>query len=114
MRLKFNRPEEFISELRQSPPNAEPVLRATIRHQLDRHTGAFRHLTVIATYLRVLDGTPHPVSLVVTLENYQGEDWGQGVKGSEQTRESAQEVLQRLRAAATELGIECRSGVYEP
>ena len=114
MHLKFSRPEEFIAELRQSPPNAEPVLRTTIRHQLDRQTAAFRHLTVVATYLRVLNGTHGPVSLVVTLESYQGEDWGQGFEGSEQTRRSTQEVLERLRAAASDLGLEFRAGVYEP
>ena len=54
------------------------------------------------------------VALVVTLECYQGEDWGQGVQGSEKARQSAQEVLERLQAAARELALESRPGIYEP
>jgi hypothetical protein len=41
MKLRFSNPAEFESELRQSPPNAEAVLRLTVRQQLDRTTGSF-------------------------------------------------------------------------
>lgn len=114
MQLKFSRPEEFLGELRQSPPNVEPVLRATIRHQIDRQTAAFRHLTVVASYLRALNGEHDPIPLVVTLESYQGEDWGQEFQGSEKSRRGTQEVLDRLRSAAQELSLEYRAGIYEP
>src|SRR4051794_33248431 len=47
MKVRFTDPDEFVEELRGAPPNAEPVLRATVRYQADRATGAFRRLTVV-------------------------------------------------------------------
>lgn len=114
MKLRFSDPEEFLNELRRSPPDAEPVLRVTVRHQLDPATRVFRHLTVIATYLRTLDHPSSPVPLAVTLESYQGEDWGSGWETSTHTHRRTGELLSKLRAAAGELGLECRPGVYEP
>ena len=114
MRLKFNDPEEFLAELRLSPPNLERVLRASVRRQLDRQTGVFRHLTVTACYLRLLEHPSGPVPLAVSLESYQGEDWGREVEESQQTRRRTEELMAQLRAAARELGLECRPGVYEP
>ena len=114
MKVRFTDPEEFLTELRQAPPDAEPVLRATIRHQTDQQTGAFRHLTVVVTYVRLLPGSAEPMPVVVALESYQGEDWGPGFEGSQQTRQRAAELLDRLSRTARECGLEYRAGIYEP
>lgn len=114
MRLKFSHPAEFLNELRQSPPNLEPVLRTTVRHQLDSATGAFRHLTVVATYVRALAGRDDPVPLLVLLERYVGEDWGPGFKESDATRQRTEAILAELRTAASELELEFRPGYYDP
>jgi hypothetical protein len=113
MKLRFNDPEEFINELRHSPPDGEPVLRVTVRQQLDRHTGAFRHVSVVASYLRLLTEAAHAIPLSVTLVVYVGEDWGPEFEGSQQVRRRADELLARLRAEAHGLSLECRPGVYE-
>ena len=114
MQLHFNDPDEFLTELRQAPPTLEPVLRLTVRHHLDRQTGVFRHLTVVASFPRVLPGPTGPLPLVVLLESYQGEDWGNGIEESRKTRQRAEILLKRLREAAQELRLECQPGVYHP
>jgi len=114
MRVRFHDPGEFLTELRQSPPNVEPVLRLTVRRRVDPGTGVINHLTVVATYLRQLPQGGQPLPLVVLLEAYQGEDWGAGFEDSQQTRDRTQSLLARLRAVAGELSLECRPGVYEP
>jgi len=113
MTVRFNDPEEFINELRQAPPNLEPILRLTVRCRLDTQTGVINHLSVMATYLRFLPGPSGPIPSVVALEAYQGEDWGPHFDCSRKTRHCTQELLARLRSVAGELDLECRSGVYE-
>jgi len=114
MKLRFHDPEEFIAELRQAPPNLEPLLRLTVRRRLDPATGVIHHLSVVASYLRRFSGAPEPLAVVVILEAYQGEDWGDGFEGSRRTRQRLEALLNRLRTITTELGLECRAGVYEP
>jgi len=111
MLLRFSDPEEFVSELRQAPPNAEPVLRLSARRSLDPTTGAFTHVAVIATYLRVLPDGPDPKVVVVALDCYQGEDWGDGFEGSRATGGRADKVLTRLRSAPGKLGLVPRRGL---
>ena len=113
MKLRFTNPDEFLTELRQSPPNGEPILRITVRHQLDRTTGAFRHLTVVASYLRLLEDKEKPLALIVSLESYQGEDWGPGFDTSHAARQRAEDLLARLNTTARESNLECRPGLYE-
>jgi hypothetical protein len=114
MTLHFKDASEFLAELKQAPPDGEPVLRATVRRQLDRQTRVFAHLTVVASYVRLLARDPVPLPLVVTLETYVGQDWGPEFQASEATRARAKALLDRLATAAEELGLEFRPGVYEP
>jgi hypothetical protein len=113
MKLCFHDPDEFIRELREAPPNLEPLLRLTVRRRLDLETGAIHHLSVVATYLRLVTHAPEPLPVVVVLEAYQGEDWGPHFEGSRKTRERLEALLTRLRSVTKEMGLESRPGVYE-
>lgn len=113
MKLRFNNPDEFLAELQSSPPNSEPILRATIRRQLDRQTGVHRHVTVVASYLRCLAGD-YPLTVVVLLETYQGEDWGREFPVTTTTLDQAKALLDRLQETAVGLRLQFRSGIYEP
>jgi hypothetical protein len=112
MELRFNDPDEFLAELRLAPPNAEPLVRLTVRRRLDAQTGAIHHVSVVATYLRVLRAASGPLALVVVLEAYQGEDWGESFDCSGKTRQRAEQLLDRLRSIAGDLGLECAPGAY--
>lgn len=114
MKVRSTDPDEFLSELQVATPNTEPVLRATVQHQLDRETRAFAHLTVVATYLRQVGEETISPPLVVRLESYSGADWGPEFEPRPKARKRAEELLDRLTAAANALGLECRPGVYEP
>lgn len=113
MELRFNDPDEFLAELRQAPPDAEPVLRLTVRRRLDPHTGAFAHVSVVAGYLRLLPAGSEPLAMPVILEAYQGQDWGAGFEQTRKTLQRAQDLLVRLQSQARDLGLECRPGTYE-
>jgi hypothetical protein len=113
MELRFNDPDEFVAELRHGPPNAELMLRLTVRRRLDAQTGAFAHVSVLATFLRRLPDGPPPTVLVVALEAYQGEDWGPGFEQTRTTLDRAERLLGRLRTEARVMGLEYRPGMYE-
>jgi hypothetical protein len=115
VRLLFSAHAEFIEELRQRGPNLEPVVRVTFRRSADGSGAPLTHLTLLATYLRLLDGGagPAPVVAVVQLAEYLGSVW---VDPTDRESRRCQQRAEHLRAAvvraAEDLGLRVAGGAY--
>ena len=111
--VAFSNPDEFLAELRDRGPNVDRVLRLTFRWHTDASGAPVTDLWVVANYLRRLD----PGALaVVRLEHHAGGVWWSGINdaASEESRRRAEDLRQRIDAAARALGIEVRAGTYRP
>lgn len=102
--VKFNDLDEFIGELRRDAAEVErKILRVTVRHRTDGQM-PIRSMAVVAS--AVVAG--HVVTLQAPCGTYlpgTGEADGVSV--------AAKERLAALEAAAGELGLEVRAGVFE-
>jgi hypothetical protein len=104
--VKFNFEEEFIDELRDHPPNMEPVLRVT-RLYTDSATLPLKHVSVVATYLRDVAG----VIQLVRLDRHVGQLLGQHDANGVQDKANA--LIEQITQAAKAKGLEVRAGIYE-
>jgi hypothetical protein len=101
--VKFNDPSEFVRELRRDREKIErKILRLTCGH---RHEYPMTVLTVLATAL--------VGSVVVRLERRCGSYMTGDSNGMDQTLAAVRADCKLVEAAAHELGLEVRAGVYE-
>lgn len=105
MRVKFNDPDEFIEELKKSAPMPK-VLRVVRKFDAGMKPTS---LSVVATAVHGQPGASHHV---LYLETYVGQLFGFG-DADERTNGLAEKVADKLKAAAAELGLDVRSGVFE-
>ena len=108
--VTFSRADEFIQELRDRGPNVEPMVRLTFRWTRDESGAPLTHLTLLANYLRRLDGE---VVSIVHLGQYVGAVWEEGRdERSERYRAEADRLRTLIAQAAGVLGLEVRGGTY--
>lgn len=100
----FNSVEEFINELKLERDAVEQgILRATFVGEAPAGgIYPYKHLSVVAGF--VAHGQ------VVRLRAYCGQLWP-GENGEEEVWQRTQEIMDRLRQAAQELGLEMRPGL---
>lgn len=79
------------------------IVRVTYRERL-AGSGTIKRISVVAGYAEQSTGRP------VQLEQYVGDDWGEGFPGREQTYGRAREIRQRIEAACRTAGLQLRSG----
>jgi hypothetical protein len=114
-RVLFSSHEEFLEELRERGPNLEPLVRVTFRKIADGSGAPLAHLSLLATYLRRVDGGTSPVAVVtvVRLSEHLGSIW---IDPTDQDSRRCQQRAGQLRAAvvraATDLGLRVAGGAY--
>lgn len=113
LRLLFSSHEEFIEELRERGPNLEPVVRVTFRKSADTSGAPLTHLTLLATYLRLVHDGAAPVVAVVQLSEYLGAVW---IDPTDQESRRCQQRAEHLRAAVVraveDTGLRAGAGAY--
>ena len=108
--VSFNNAEEFLSELRDHPPNVDGVLRLTFRWHADESGAPLHDLWVVANYLRRLDAG---ALAIVRLQQYAGGVWHSVPDPeSDRCRARAERLRASIQAAAEARGIEVRAGTY--
>jgi hypothetical protein len=115
VRLLFGSHDEFVRELRERGPNLEPVVRVTFRRTADASGGPLTHLTLLASYLRLVDDGNHsvPVVVVVQLAEYLGSLWIDHTdEASRRCRERAEHLRTAVVRVAEELGLGVGAGAY--
>jgi hypothetical protein len=106
--VRFNSEGEFIDELKAGPP-CEKIVRVTKSFELSQ-TLPIQNITVLATAVR--DGR------VIRLSRYVGQRFANRFANHEdevsrRVDETAEKIMAEIEAAAKELGLEVRAGVYE-
>lgn len=102
--VKFNDVDEFLTELKADAEHVDrDLIRITFRHRAEQST-PFRSIAVIAS--AVIGGH------VVTLEARSGTFFG-GSPEADTAKQEAQKAAAAIEAAAKELGMEVRAGVFE-
>jgi len=101
----FNDVVEFLDELAADHPVERGIVRVSYRERLAA-SGTIKQIYVVAGYAEQTTGRP------VQLEQYVGDDWGEGFPGREQTYERARKIRGRIEAACREAQLELRSGAF--
>ncbi len=115
VRLLFSSHDEFLDELRERGPNLEPVVRVTFRKTAAASGAPLTHLTLLATYLRLIhDGAgPAPVVAMVQLSEYLGSVW---IDPTDQESRRCHQRAEHLRAAVVraveDAGLRVGAGAY--
>ena len=115
VRLLFSNHEEFIEELRERGPNLEPLVRVTFRKTAAGGGMPLTHLTLLATYLRLVDGGSGPavVIAVVQLAEYLGSLWiDPSDPDSRRCQARAEQRRDAVVSAAEGLGLRVAAGAY--
>jgi hypothetical protein len=117
LRVRFNDPDEWLHELRERPPDLEPVVRITAQFEMTS-TYPLQNLSVVATYARLAGPIGHPV-MVVELRRYFGQVFAatrpnDPHRDPDNVRGRADELMGRLTAECQALGYATPGGVYEP
>ena len=115
VRLVFSNHEEFIQELRERAPTLEPLVRVTFRKTADGSGAPLTHLTLLATYLRLVDDGAGPVAVVVVVQlaEYLGSVWiGRSDPDSQRCQERAERLRAAVVGAAEDLGLQVGAGAY--
>lgn len=101
MRVKFNSPDEFTSELHADPPPSK-LVRLTRRFVTRAAPG--REVFVVAGFV-------NKAGELVELSTRVGEDWGQGFDSK--WKERSLEIETSVEAACKAMGVVIRPGSYE-
>ena len=114
VRLLFSNHEEFIEELRERGPNLEPLIRVTFRRTAAGGGMPLTHLTLLATYLRRVDGGgPAAVMAVVQLAEYLGSLCiDPSDPDSRRCQARAEQRRDAVVSAAEGLGLRVAAGAY--
>jgi hypothetical protein len=105
--VRFNDPDEFISELAKGPATLDSILRVTVQYKATQMTPAIQHISVIAGALRKYDG----VLQLIELTRYCGDYWGREFE--RRALDKADEVMKQLERRAPVFGLTIRAGAYE-
>jgi len=105
----FNDVVEFLNELAADIAAHQSVergiVRVTYRERL-AGSATIKRIYVVAGYAEQTTGRP------VQLEQYVGDDWGEGFPGREQTYDRAREIRQRIEGACRSAGLQTRGGAF--
>ncbi len=106
MTVRFNAIEEFLEELRKSPP-PDKIVRLTELYSSSKISPNLKIVSIIATYLS-------PLHQIVKLMHYCGNLWiGDDSGSTNKVRERIQEYHDKIDVTCRELGLEVRAGLLE-
>jgi hypothetical protein len=107
--VHFNSVDEFLKELGHLRPAdlPEKLVRVSGSYRSATFSPTVKHVSVIATVLKVVANVP----CIIRLDRYCGDYWGEHFE--RKALDQSNKITKRIEKEAKQLGYEIRHGVYE-